>query len=44
MNDLLKREFGFQGYVMSDWAAQHSTMGGMSGLDVRTESLLAPSS
>ena len=34
MNDILKREFGFQGYVMSDWSAQHSTMSATAGLDV----------
>lgn len=35
LNDVLKREFGFQGYVMSDWSAQHSTMSAVTGLDVR---------
>lgn len=25
LNDLLKKELGFKGYVMSDWNAQHST-------------------
>lgn len=34
LNDVLKREFGFQGYVMSDWQAQHSTMSAVAGLDV----------
>lgn len=34
MNDILKREFGFQGFVMSDWGATESTMGAVSGLDV----------
>ena len=34
MNDVLKREFGFQGYVMSDWQAHHSTMAAVTGLDV----------
>lgn len=24
MNDVLKSELGFQGFVMSDWAAQHT--------------------
>ena len=35
LNDVLKREFGFQGYVMSDWSAQHTTESAMTGLDVR---------
>ena len=34
LNDILKREFGFQGYVMSDWSAQHDTMSAVAGLDV----------
>lgn len=34
LNDVLKREFGFQGYVMSDWSAQHDTMSAVAGLDV----------
>ncbi|EKM59357.1 glycoside hydrolase family 3 protein [Phanerochaete carnosa HHB-10118-sp] len=34
LNDILKREFGFQGYVMSDWSAQHSTMSAVAGLDM----------
>ncbi|KAH8093142.1 glycoside hydrolase superfamily [Cristinia sonorae] len=34
MNDVLKREFGFQGYVMSDWSAQHTTESAMTGLDM----------
>ena len=36
LNDILKREFGFQGYVMSDWSAQHDTMSAVAGLDVRS--------
>lgn len=35
LNGMLKSEFGFQGYVMSDWGAQHSTMSAVAGLDVR---------
>jgi len=31
MNDLLKEELGFQGYVMSDWNAQHTTNGAANG-------------
>ena len=34
MNDILKDELGFQGFVMSDWGAQHSTISAMTGLDM----------
>src|SRR5579863_7515696 len=34
MNDILKNELGFQGFVVSDWNAQHSTMDAMAGLDM----------
>ncbi|KAJ7207949.1 glycoside hydrolase family 3 protein [Mycena pura] len=34
MNDIIKREFGFQGYIMSDWSATHSTMSAATGLDM----------
>ncbi|KAF7795755.1 hypothetical protein EIP86_006922 [Pleurotus ostreatoroseus] len=34
LNDIMKREFGFQGYIMSDWSAQHSTMSAVAGLDM----------
>ncbi|EPQ55735.1 glycoside hydrolase family 3 protein [Gloeophyllum trabeum ATCC 11539] len=34
MNQLLKYEFGFQGYVQSDWSATHSTMSATAGLDM----------
>ncbi|KZT29530.1 glycoside hydrolase family 3 protein [Neolentinus lepideus HHB14362 ss-1] len=34
LNQILKMEFGFQGYVMSDWAATRSTMGATAGLDM----------
>ncbi|THU81666.1 glycoside hydrolase family 3 protein [Dendrothele bispora CBS 962.96] len=34
-NDILKREFGFRGYIMSDWQATMSTYGSVfSGLDM----------
>lgn len=34
MNDVLKRDWGFKGYVMSDWGATHSTVAAAnSGLD-----------
>ncbi|CAO2651518.1 Nn.00g040880.m01.CDS01 [Neocucurbitaria sp. VM-36] len=31
MNKLLKDELGFRGYIMSDWNAQHSTLGSANG-------------
>ena len=34
INDVLKRQYGFQGFVMSDWSAQHTTESAMTGLDV----------
>lgn len=34
LNDVLKREVGFQGYVMTDWGAKYSTEAIMAGLDV----------
>ncbi|KAJ7280312.1 glycoside hydrolase family 3 protein [Mycena rebaudengoi] len=34
MNDIIKREFGFQGYIMSDWEATHSTISVVTGLDM----------
>ena len=35
LNYLLKNELGFQGFVMSDWAAQHSgVISALSGLDM----------
>ncbi|KAI9810477.1 MAG: hypothetical protein M1827_006253 [Pycnora praestabilis] len=35
LNYLLKNELGFQGFVVSDWAAQHSGVGGaLAGLDM----------
>ncbi|KAK6953717.1 glycoside hydrolase 3 [Daldinia eschscholtzii] len=35
LNTLLKKELGFQGYVMTDWNAQHSTVeSATSGLDM----------
>ena len=36
LNQILKGEIGFQGYVMSDWGAHHSTLAAVAGLDVRT--------
>ncbi|KAI0281737.1 glycoside hydrolase superfamily [Russula brevipes] len=35
LNGILKKnELGFQGFVMSDWSAQHSTISAMTGLDM----------
>ncbi|KAG5650462.1 hypothetical protein H0H81_012173 [Sphagnurus paluster] len=34
MNDIVKREYGFQGYIMSDWQATHSTLSAITGLDM----------
>ncbi|KAH6904390.1 cellulose-binding beta-glucosidase [Coprinopsis sp. MPI-PUGE-AT-0042] len=34
MNEIVREEFGFQGYILSDWQAQHSTMSAMTGLDM----------
>ncbi|KAF8305963.1 beta-glucosidase [Clavulina sp. PMI_390] len=34
LNQILKHEFGFQGYVMSDWQATMSTLSAEAGLDM----------
>lgn len=39
MNQLLKGELGFRGYVMSDWGAQEGTLDAIAGLDVRIYSI-----
>jgi beta-glucosidase len=34
LNDVLKRDWGFKGFVMSDWGATHSTVAAANnGLD-----------
>ena len=35
LNNVLKREYDFQGFVVTDWDAQHSTQSAVAGLDVR---------
>jgi beta-glucosidase-like glycosyl hydrolase len=44
INDILKNELGFQGFVMSDWTAQHSTISAMAGLDMSMPGNILPSS
>ncbi|KIK40683.1 glycoside hydrolase family 3 protein [Suillus luteus UH-Slu-Lm8-n1] len=34
LNDILKREYGFQGFVQSDWSATMSTLSAVAGLDM----------
>jgi beta-glucosidase len=35
LNELMKKELGFRGYIMSDWNAQHTTVNSaLSGLDM----------
>jgi len=34
MNDIVKREMGFQGFIMTDWSGQHSTISANTGLDM----------
>ncbi|KAH7921176.1 glycoside hydrolase family 3 protein [Leucogyrophana mollusca] len=34
INDILKREYGFQGFVQSDWQATMSTLSAVAGLDM----------
>lgn len=38
LNELLKKQAGFQGYVMTDWGGHHSTMSAVAGMDVRLSS------
>ncbi|KAG2152791.1 glycoside hydrolase family 3 protein [Suillus clintonianus] len=34
LNDILKREYGFQGFILSDWWATMSTLSAVAGLDM----------
>ncbi|KAG1731429.1 glycoside hydrolase family 3 protein [Suillus lakei] len=34
LNDVLKREYGFQGFVLSDWYATTTTLAAVAGLDM----------
>ncbi|KAL1688130.1 glycoside hydrolase family 3 protein [Schizophyllum commune] len=34
LNDVVKREYGFQGYIMSDWGATMSAISPIAGLDM----------
>ncbi|EJD05236.1 glycoside hydrolase [Fomitiporia mediterranea MF3/22] len=34
LNQILKGEIGFRGFIMSDWLAQHSTLSAIFGLDM----------
>ncbi|KAI5990450.1 glycoside hydrolase superfamily [Pisolithus albus] len=34
LSDILKREYGFRGYVMSDWGATMNTLSAVAGLDM----------
>ena len=34
LNGILKGEFGFQGFIMSDWHATHATIDAIAGLDM----------
>ena len=43
LNQILKGELGFRGYVMSDWGAQHETLDAIQGLDVSILSSSCPS-
>lgn len=42
INGILKNELGFQGFVMSDWTAQHSTISAMAGLDMTMPGNIPP--
>ncbi|KAH9031770.1 glycoside hydrolase family 3 protein [Lactarius pseudohatsudake] len=44
LNTMLKTEFNFRGYVMSDWYATHSTISAIHGLDMTMPGDITPGS
>ncbi|PIL26464.1 hypothetical protein GSI_12222 [Ganoderma sinense ZZ0214-1] len=44
LNQILKGELGFQGFVVSDWAAQRSTLSAVAGLDMSMPGDIIPGS
>ena len=44
LNNILKGELGFQGFVMSDWYATHSTNSATKGLDMTMPGDITPNS
>lgn len=44
LNHMLKTEFDFRGYVMSDWYATHSTLSSIHGLDMTMPGDITPGS
>ncbi|PIL26477.1 hypothetical protein GSI_12235 [Ganoderma sinense ZZ0214-1] len=44
LNQILKSELGFQGFVVSDWAAQRSTLSAVAGLDMSMPGDIIPGS
>ncbi|KAI9434686.1 glycoside hydrolase family 3 protein [Lactarius indigo] len=42
LNGILKSEFGFQGFVMTDWTAAHSTISVVAGLDMTMPGDITP--
>ncbi|KAI1795303.1 glycosyl hydrolase family 3 C-terminal domain-containing protein [Ganoderma leucocontextum] len=43
-NQILKDELGFQGYIVSDWAAQRSALAAVAGLDMQVSADIIPGS
>ncbi|KAM5539610.1 hypothetical protein V8D89_006719 [Ganoderma adspersum] len=44
LNQILKGEIGFQGYVVTDWVAQRSTLAAVAGLDLSMPGDISPDS